>query len=88
MSVRIFFVAVEDPCPFVAVNVTSYSLPVSVNVCITGLPAFTGLPSPKSHERPVGAPEDLSVNVTVSGDNPSSGVAVKSAIGGLLTKIV
>ena len=39
------------------------------------------VPSPKSHDHPVGDPVEVSVNFTSSGAVPVVGVAVKSATG-------
>ena len=39
------------------------------------------LPSPKSHDRDVGLPVDVSVNCTASGADPLVGEAVKPAVG-------
>jgi hypothetical protein len=51
-------------------------------VC-TGLCAVDVEPSPKFHAQAVGALEDVSVKVTISGAIPDVGIVVKLATGGV-----
>ena len=66
---------------FVTVKVTVYD-PFLVNLCVTLRVVPSSGESPKFQLHDVGEYWLVSLNVTVSGFGPESGVAVKLAIGG------